>query len=207
MKNLIMFAFALTLLGCTTVPIPLPAEPVTTSPTTLALKLKWETGHPERALWSTEIRKLFKENLDSFNSAADVKGYCGKWSTLNSDQKITVLGTMAVAIALYESDYNPGNVYHEPPPLSVDSIGLYQLSYEDQMKWCSMVRASNTLKDPITNIRCAIPEMAMLAKKDGVISGGSSGAWRGLPRYWSTMRPTGKLTQIKSATNSLEFCK
>lgn len=188
--------------------MPAPATPDTpTEPVTVAWMLKWEIGHPERAPWSSEISSLFKKNLDSFNSAADIKSFCPKWTSLIEDRKVFVLGTMAVAIALYESSYKPDTVYHEPPPLSIDSVGLFQLSYEDKMKWCSMVKSSNTLKNPITNIRCAIPEMAMLAKKDGVISGGSSGAWRGLTRYWSTMRPSGKLAQVKAATNALEFCK
>lgn len=169
--------------------------------------LKWEENHKERAPWSLQVMKQFKENLSSFEKASDVKTFCPKFSSLDESKKVHALSTMAVAIALYESSYNPNSIYHEPPPLGIDSVGLYQLSYEDKFSWCNLDRKSKTLQNPMINIDCAIPKMAKLAAQDGIISGGSTGAWRGLARYWSVMRPSGKKGKIQEAVLGLSFCK
>lgn len=170
-------------------------------------QLAWEKNHKEREAWSQELLQQFKGNLGSFDNANDLASFCPKYKSLDSDHKAFVLGTMAVAVALYESSYNPNSIFHEPPPLGIDSVGLFQLSYEDKFPWCVMQKAQKTLENPRVNIECAVPEMAKLVSRDGVLSGGSKGAWKGMARYWSTMRPSGKLAQIKSATNQLAFCR
>lgn len=173
-----------------------------------AIPLAWEMGHAERASWSEHLNNAMKANLATFNGAKDVTDFCPKWITLDNDQKVLVLSTMAVEIARYESSFNPNSIYHEPPPLGIDSIGLYQLSYEDKFSWCLMDRKAKTLQNPLINIECAVPAMASLARRDGYIAKGSSGGGRlGLSRYWSVMWTNKKKSNILSVTKALAICK
>ena len=187
--------------------VPPPPPP---PPAELLNGLAWENNHPERAAWSDELRKQLKANLVSFNKAPDLADNCPAYRELDEDDQVTVLATMAVAIAKYESNYDPHNIYHEPPPLGVDSIGLYQLSYEDGFSWCVLDRANRSLEDPINNIRCAVPKMAKLIAKDRILTAGSTSAnAMGLARYWSVMRLGAghHLEDIRNATRSLALCQ
>lgn len=133
--------------------------------------------------------------------------YCPHYSSLSNEQRVEALANMAVGIARYESGYDPSQHFAEPG-LGYDSIGLYQLSYEDAFPWCSMDQPSKSLEDPITNIRCAVPEMARLAAKDKIISGPTAGDNRGLGRYWSVVRAGSqhKRAQIIEATRAYAAC-
>jgi hypothetical protein len=151
----------------------------------MAAPLAWEKGHSERQVWSNMLRENIK--TDGLIKG-DLSWFCPKYLKMDDTAKIEAWASLAVGIALYESNYNPNTVYHEPPSLGVDSIGLFQLSYEDKMSWCDMTKAENTLKSPVENIKCAVGEMKHLLDKDGVVAEGCSGSPRGLARYWSTMR-------------------
>lgn len=166
-----------------------PPPPPPPPPELLVQALAWEDGTPERAAWSAELRKQVANNLTSLSKASDMAGFCPAYASLSNDQKVEVLADLMVGIARYESNYDPHQIYHEPPPLGVDSVGLFQLSYEDGFTWCMLDRASKSLEDPLNNIRCAVPKMARLVAKDKVLAGGSTNANAlGLARYWSVMR-------------------
>jgi hypothetical protein len=194
-----------------------PAPSSTPGVVAIVAPLAWESGHPERAAWSAELRRQFTAALSSFDQASDTSAYCTRYAELSVDQRVAVWATMAVAIAKYESAYNPASI----APCDANctaSIGLYQLSYEDQMSWCAMNKAAGNLIDPIVNIRCAVPEMQRLVARDGVVASGWTvkssakvpAAARGLSRYWSTMwnssNSNGKSAAIQTATQSLAFC-
>lgn len=169
------------------------------------VKLEWEVNHPERIPWSVNLRsKIFLE-LTEFLQAKNWALYCTKFNFLSDNQKVDVIATVAVGMALYESSYNPKAVYHEPPPLNIDSLGLFQLSYTDGFKWCSLDKSKNSLLDPINNINCTIPELAMLMQKDSVVTSRVK-PWKGGSRYWSTLRPP-KLDSIMGKVRALPFCK
>ena len=163
-------------------------DPAST-PAVSSAPLDWEYGHPERAAWSAALRQGIAAELARFGVPADIAEYCPTFASLDASGRTEALSVMSVAIAKRESAYDPAMVYGEPPPLSVDSIGLFQLSYEDGFSWCRLDRASDSLKDPGTNIACAVGEMARLVARDGVIASGSSSSdARGLARYWSVVR-------------------
>lgn len=169
--------------------------PVSTPPVlppsgpTGAAPLAWEKGHPERRSWSQTLRDQIAEHLSTFDGASDITNFCPGYAQLPADDRVHVLATIAVGIAKFESGYDPTRHFGEPPPLGYDSIGLFQLSYEDGFSWCAMDRASKTLEEPINNIRCAVPEMARLVAADQIIAAGvDKGSARGLARYWSVVR-------------------
>lgn len=211
MKKFILFlSFILTACQVPAPVEPVPAPPLPSLPPITVSRpvLAWERGHPERAAWSAELRSQVLGALPQLKLASDWNSYCKGFQSKSTDQQVDAISAMAVAISLFESAYNPKSIYHEPPPLGVDSIGLFQLSYEDNMKWCPMSRAKSNLTDPLVNIDCAIPEMAVLIAKDGVVAmGGKGTARRGLARYWSVMWPTGHLSEIKRAVLALPFCQ
>lgn len=177
--------------------------------------LVWEVNHPERQAWSKELILDFKAVLPSMNRAQDATDWCSRYEKLDPNDQAVVWATMAVKIAYYESSWDPNNVYHEPPSLGVDSIGLFQMSYSDSLPWCILNQGSNSLKDPLNNIKCAVNEMAKLVSKDGIIASGwtthaGAGQGKGLARYWSTMWTTqsssGHIADIKKSVRALPLC-
>lgn len=209
MQKLLLMLVVLVVSSCKSPTLPGsgigPDQPVGTPLTPLA----WESGRPEAAAWSAELRRLFVANLAPFEAATDIGAFCPNWTGLATTAKVEALATMAVAMARRESSYNPATVFGEPPPLSVDSVGLFQLSYEDGFGWCDLDRARDTLKDPLENIRCAVPAMARLVARDGILAGGGTTAdARGMARYWSVVRtgPSHFLDEIKASSANLSFC-
>lgn len=180
-----------------------PPVPISAAP------LAWEKDHPERAVWSQSLRQALSGELGRFGVPQDIAEYCPAFSSLDTAGRTEALSVMAVAMAKRESSYDPATVFGEPPPLSVDSIGLFQLSYEDGFSWCSLDRSSNSLQDPVNNIVCAVGEMARLVARDGVIASGSTSSdAKGLARYWSVIR-TGSShfkAEIQGKVRALPIC-
>ncbi len=175
-----------------------------------AMKLPWEKAHPERKAWSNALMSDLSDHLASFGSARDIGSFCPNYARLSAADRVWVIATIAVAIAKFESNFNPRQHFGEPPPLGYDSIGLFQLSYEDGFKWCRMNRAAKSLEDPVTNIACTVPEMARLVATDRVLAAGTNSRnTRGLARYWSVVRRGEKhhLGEIRAMATALPHCK
>lgn len=116
-----------------------------------------------------------------------VQGYSG----LTDELKLKFWAELVIAMAWRESSWNPHNIYHEPPPLGVDSVGLLQLSYEDEVPYSlePLDREAHSLEDPLINLRCGIKVLAKLIADDGVVASSNGKHHKGSPRYWSVMRP------------------
>jgi hypothetical protein len=159
--------------------------------------LSWDVD-PSRLPWSTQLLasvSAAKSRLDLGNPEAEATGY-GK---LPATLQIKFWAEMLIQIAKWESDWDPKCVFHEPPPLNDDSVGLLQLSYSDQSVYKfkpPIVQAAGSLVDPLTNIRCGVQILATLLAKDGVVSQTVGGAQAGAGRYWSTMRAAEHLADI-----------
>ncbi len=185
-----------------------PPPPPPPSQVLLTPALPWENGDPERAAWSAELRAQVANNLTSLSKASDIQSYCPAFAKLGSDDKVEVLSTLFVGVAGYESGYDPHHIYHEPAPLNIDSVGLFQLSYEDGFTWCAIDRNARSLEDPINNIRCAVPKMTRLVAKDHVLAAGSTSANAlGLARYWSVMRLGHHIDDIRRMTLNMAMCR
>lgn len=164
-----------------------------------ALVLSWEVGHPERKSWTAKVEVLLKELMPKLDKAQDFEKLLGK----KPADKYKAWGEVIVAVVKFESNYNPKTVYGEPPPLGYDSIGLLQLSYEDNAGYpfCKLSRAQKNLLDPLVNLNCGVRIMAQLIAKDGHISGSHLNAkgktvYTGASAYWSTLRPKRKLPEV-----------
>lgn len=165
-------------------------------PTTLS----WDTVLQRKA-WSAQLIASVTERiaqLELGNPNAFINGY----STLSPALRIKFWAELLIAVAKFESSWNPHDVFHEPPPLGVDSIGLLQLSYQDQenYKLEPLNHAARSLDDPLVNLRCAVIIFATLVERDKTVANSASGKFRGAARYWSTLRAGSKLDQIVALT-------
>lgn len=196
------FLIFLFIVSCTTAP-----AVVTTSPThdsTPDVHLSWEVNHPERAEWSAALLKMSDQVFPKVKSASDIKRFCPGYASLSDANKKLAWAELIIQVAYFESSWNPHSIYHEPPPLSVDSVGLLQLSYEDtHYKYCELNRASKSLEDPIKNLQCGFQILAQLTEKYGAIS---TPANKGAAAYWSTLRESRKLPDVIKRMKILKVC-
>jgi len=150
--------------------------------------LSWDTV-AERKAWSSQLLAsidTMKAELDRGQPDAFAPGY----STLAISDQIKFWAEFFVAIARFESNWKPHEIFHEPPPLGVDSVGLLQLSYEDEPVYHleRLDRAGKSLEDPLVNLRCGVKIMSTLVAKDSVVAATVDGKHRGGARYWSVLR-------------------
>lgn len=169
------------------------------------IKLSWEDGHPERKGWTDYVVKAVNENFDAFDKVSDRMSYCSNYNALSKEFRVNVWAELVSAIAKFESAWNTGSVYHEPPPLSVDSIGLLQMSIGDSYAGCPKSGSGDQLKDPIKNLECGFSAMVKLIGRDGVIAG-SSKPYRALSLYWSVTRVGHHIDEIKAMTKKVPGC-
>jgi hypothetical protein len=179
------------MVGCQSVQV---ITPPVVKPSGVALA--W--GHPE---WSDALFIMVNDHLPEFDKAQDATRFCPTYAKLSSTDKIVMWSSLIVAVSKYESDYNPKSVYHEPPPLSVDSIGLLQLSYGD--KFCPKSKAEGDLQDPYINLQCGVKIMASLIAQDSIVQ---NSAKRGAARYWSVLRDGHHPNDIAKIVNSISVC-
>jgi Transglycosylase SLT domain len=162
------------------------------------ISLSWDDVEKRKA-WSAELVSAVrnrKADLDLGNPEAFIPGY----GQLTADQQLKFWGELIVAMAKFESSWKPDVIFHEPPPLGIDSVGLLQLSYEDEPNYDlePLDRARKSLEDPLVNLRCAVKIMAKLVKKDGVVARGAKEQPRGAARYWSVLREGHHVDEIKA---------
>lgn len=117
----------------TATPSPTPTPSPTASPSSDPA-LSWEAGHSERAEWSKSVYKYLRKYW-SYDAASDVSFFYPKWSTASGPTKLHAMAEMWVAIAYYESSWNPKSAsvdVGKPDTRDTWSIGLLQMSVTDQ---------------------------------------------------------------------------
>ena len=106
------------------------------------------------------------------------------------------------AMAYYESGYRPKHEYLEKFRRTdngqrVISTGLFQVSQESSRGYGHFV-TQEQMHDPYTNIDIAISILKKWTLSDGVVANHSGTNWKGGSRFWSVLRPSGKLAQVKA---------
>jgi Transglycosylase SLT domain len=150
--------------------------------------LSWDS-RPGRKVWSSQLLESItsaKGELERGNPEQFMPGY----AALAASRQIKFWAELLVAMAKFESNWKPNEIFHEPPPLGVDSVGLLQLSYEDEPIYHleHLDRNAKSLEDPLVNLRCGVKILSTLVAKDGVIASSDGGKHRGGARYWSVLR-------------------
>jgi hypothetical protein len=85
------------------------------------------------------------------------------------------------------------------------SRGLIQISIRSGNAYGCGLESPQELHDSATNLACAGKILKRWTAQDGVVAGGASGAWRGGARYWSVLRSTGRLADVKRTLKP--FCE
>lgn len=163
--------------------------------------LSWNSNS-NRASWSAQLLASIieaKAKLELGHPEAVAVGY----SKLPSQLQTKWWAELIVEMARFESNWKPHEIYHEPPPLGVDSVGLLQLSYEDEPIYHleKLDRAAKSLEDPLVNLRCATLILAALVSKDGVVASSNDEHHKGGARYWSVLRTGHHIEEILSHAN------
>lgn len=166
------------------------------------IALSWDDDAARKA-WSATLLAAIREHkaeLDSGNPDAFIPGY----ASLSADDQVKFWAELVVAMAKFESNWNPHAHFKEPPPLNVTSLGLLQISYEDGAQYHlePLDREHHALEDPQVNLRCGVTMLAHLVARDGVIAAGRGASSRGAARYWAVLREgkAHRLAQIKALT-------
>ena len=106
------------------------------------------------------------------------------------------------AMVKYESNFKPSSTYKERFKNGrgeyVISTGLFQVSYESARGYGFRGITTEELKDPYKNIDVAVAILKKWALRDGVAANHSGTTYRGGSRYWSVLRPSGKLAKVKA---------
>ena len=182
------------------------------------LQLPWSRVPGSAAWTATLTNDLVHSNLPDFDPKG-IEDFVPDYPRLTREQRIEVWANLIAIDAKYESDWKPDSIYHEPPPLSVDSIGLLQLSYEDEGPYLLPVhlsRENRDLENPLINLQCGVAIMEQLeALKGQFVGKDAEGNWTGLSIYWSTLRNTVKskgrivprraFREIREYMRSLDF--
>jgi hypothetical protein len=152
------------------------------------LTLSWEDAlHPARTGWSQQLIasvQQYKESLDRGNPDEFGTGY----SALSPTGQIKFWCELLIAMAKFESGWNPNDVYLEAD--GQNSVGLLQLSIGDQRNYhlTPSIQSERELKDPLVNIEWAVPILAHWTARDGIIATGVPNHNLGGARYWSVLR-------------------
>lgn len=202
---------------------PTPAPPVPTTPQEMTM-LSWEaSSKPERKQWSQYLMKLVQEDWSSLlKGADDMDQFCPRYASLSTQERANVWSQLFVAMAKYESSYNPLSRMQETTmgtdPVTkkpVYSEGLLQLSYQDITGWSfckfdwskdknlSPTDPRKTILDPYINLHCGVGIMAKQVARTGKIMVGSGA-------YWAVIKTNSKYQQINkiiSMVKSMEMCK
>ncbi|MGE5085219.1 MAG: murein L,D-transpeptidase catalytic domain family protein [Bacillota bacterium] len=194
----------------------------TTSSTYQMAALAWDSGNAARATWSQYLQNIVLNDWSSLlKGANDMASFCPKYSSLNNNQRANVWAQLFVAMARFESGYNPLARMQETTmgtdPVTkkpVYSEGLLQLSYQD-VKWapyCKMDWSKDknlsptsplkTILDPYINLHCGVGIMADQVKRKGLIAIGTGAYWAVL----KTNSKYNKLASIKSMVKNFPLC-
>lgn len=170
---------------------------VTTVKPAERIALYWEnttSPKPERKPWSDALISALDKNFATLDKATDTKRFCPKYSSLNKEKKLKALGEFFVALAYFESGYNPESSsvdVGKKDDLNSYSVGLYQMSGNDSA--AKLFKADyKALKNPITNINVAVEQMRKQIVNTGLFILPNTSKYR----YWAIILDGNKYNQI-----------
>ncbi|NCN27410.1 hypothetical protein GW915_07520 [bacterium] len=181
------------------------------SPSPEGVGARWEGRRSEGTSWTRHTQDELRRLAGGLENGipGDVREFCPEFSSL-SDLKVRKFYTYLIsAMSELESGHNPNTSYRENFKDSrgrfVVSRGLLQISIESGNAYGCGFQSEQQLHDPFKNLSCGVRIVDRWVNRDGRIAGKVSGSWRGAARYWSVLRTTSKVSQIKSWTKN--YCK
>jgi hypothetical protein len=177
----------------------LPIEPVVAPPIIRPrASLHWEdTCTPDklamRKAWSDHLMKQI--DMSIFDKAVDTNKLYPNFKELANWQQHRIIAEMFVALAFYESAYNPNS---ESVDVGTEadkntwSVGLFQLSVSDKVNKTALRFSYFDLKDPLKNMILAVAQMHYQILNTGRIFLLNDNP----QRYWSTILIGNKYNKI-----------
>ena len=192
----------------TPTPTPTP-EPEPSTPG--SIDARWEKIRSQGKLWSESayrsISSLAPALLDTLPS--DYKEFCAELPSMNDVEKREFWVHLLSAMAEFESNHNTTLQYREnfrdQRGNYIISRGLLQLSIESGNGYGCNLKSGDDLHDPYTNLDCGLRIINRWVDRDGRIAGKLNGKWAGGARYWSVLRTSSRVNQIKSWSKA--YCK
>ena len=152
----------------------------------------------------------------SYTQPLDIDDYCPNYKELDRQKRIEFWISFLKELSLVESGDNPQTIYQEKfvdkEGFYVYSIGLFQLSLESANgNYNCNIKDYEELKNPKINIECTINIIDKLIQEDNMIRGyriiAEEEQWRGLARYWGTLRDRKKINKIRYKLSNMPICK
>lgn len=205
--TLIVLAMALVFTGCQT-PQPMGEgiwRAVDTAEDRIALY--WENTtepHPERKPWSDALIGYIDDDFEVYGKATDTAKWCPKYKSLSHRDKLKAWGELYVALAFYESSFNPRSAsvdVGKPALKDTWSVGLFQVSVVDQ-QWLTPKTKYNydQLLMPLPNIHLASIIVKRQLEKTGLIFLPNSSKYR----YFATILSGNKYSKIPQITTRVK---
>lgn len=184
-------------------------------------RLAWDSERPEGSEWTRTLYKSIDQGGEELiYGSEDIGQFCPRYSSLTRDEKIQFWGSLFVAIAKFESNFDPSARTEEKGKLdaatgtALFSEGLLMLSYQD-------VRANPTCRfspvldrpfskgdlrrsilSPENNLHCGIQiMMKQLTRYDRIAIGHGA--------YWAVLKVGSrfqKIPTIQSMTRQSRGC-
>lgn len=170
----------------TTIPKNTPTDLVPEPNPTLDVSLAWETNKTNRTSWTKTLMNYVDTYWDSLRRANDMSFFCPQYEFLSYDQQKIVWGELWVAVAYYESSYNPSSASVDVGTTSDKdtwSVGLWQMSVVDQKSY--KLNFGLKYDDLLTvdgNAKLSLAVMAKQIDKRGLIIVPTSPYWAVLYR-------------------------
>jgi len=176
------------------IPFPAYKKPVVIDVKPTSIRLAWEPKLNNFV--SDHLLNGITENLPVLSSAKDLETIFPGFSKLSIDNKVQVIAHFLVALAKFESSYNPKS-YSVDVGTKNDkgswSVGLYQLSANDNS--AKKFKATfETLQDPKVNITVMLEQMTKQIKKEGLFILPNTSPMR----YWAIILKNNKYNKIES---------
>lgn len=214
----LVLALCFVVFGCQA-PVVAPKPVTAVATATLApvpAVISWETGHPERAVWSSTAARVIGDEFSKLDKAQDIARFCPPYLKLHVADRITAWVELIAAVSYYESGWKPTSRMHETT-MGKDEItggvvyseGLLQLSYQDirgykfcKFDWSADKRLAptdpaKTILDPLINLECGIKILSRIVERRGKIALTSN-------PYWAVLKDGGKYSKIDKIASRVQ---
>jgi len=192
---IILGVFLSVLTGCE-----IPAQELAEKPAPARIDLSWESeklygkrsGGQE---WSDALVESIKRDMALYDAAKDTKRICPKYAALDESERIKAIGEFWVALAVFESSWNPKSAavdVGKKENRDTWSVGLYQVSVVDKANREATKYNYDQLLEPVPNIKLATEIMRRQLKNYGllILPNSSKG------RYWAVILDGNKYSKI-----------
>ena len=171
------------------------------------LSARWERHHNDAKEWTAfAFEKIETTGKDLLSTTPeDFLDFCPVANIGDEGMKNFYVYLLS-SVAELESNFVPTRHYRESFKDShgeyVISRGLLQLSFESGNGYGCRFHSATDLHDPEQNLSCGIRILNQWVHRDRRIAGRVDKKWRGGARYWSVLRESDKVEQIKKWTST-----